>query len=159
MDKPPEKPTLKLESPPDWAIALSEKVDTGFRGLRADIHLVANDVGIVRDRVVILEKWKLESEERTQKHSGGLARASEVDAKHDAAIASLHEKVDAIAAKPDTTALIISEVKSAAGTPTGQKVIGAIVSVLLIALTLLGASLKTQLDHIEKQNTEQRGLK
>lgn len=150
--------TVQMQAPPDWAVALAEKVESGFRGVRADIHLLDNSVGAVKERLIVLEKWKTETEERTQKHSGGLARASEVDAAHDAAIASLHEKVDALAAKPDTTAVIVAEIKDAAKTPTGQKIIGGAVSVLLLVLAILGAKLQSQLDHIEKtQDATQQG--
>lgn len=94
-DKGPDyKPTAKLEQVPAWAIALTEKVTTGFARLGADIGVVANDVQVVKDRVVILEKWKLENEERVRSHSGGVRQLSTDNAKQDAAIALLHTKTD-----------------------------------------------------------------
>jgi hypothetical protein len=158
-EKPPEKPTVEIQKPPDWAIALSEKVDSGFRGVRADIHLLDNSVGAVKERLIVLETWKKETEERTQKHSGGLARASEVDAKHDAAIAQIMTDLKDLKDRPDTTDTIIAAVKDGAKTPTGQKLIGGLVSVLLLVLAVLGAKLQSQLSHIEQQSAEQRGAK
>jgi hypothetical protein len=92
----PEKPTVKFEAPPEWAVAMAEKMENGFRGLRADVSMVSNDVGLLRDRVVILERHKVDSEERGARASSGVRQLSETDAKHDAAIAMVITKVDRI---------------------------------------------------------------
>jgi hypothetical protein len=63
--QPPEKPTVKIETPPDWAIDLKREVV----GARADIGLVANDLSLVKDRVTILETER-------GKQSGGIRQLS-----------------------------------------------------------------------------------
>lgn len=159
-DEPKKQPTtVQMSAPPDWAIALSEKVETGFRGVRADIHLLDNSVGAVKERIIVLETWKKETEERTQKHSGGLARASQVDAEHDAAIAEIKQKVDELASRPDSTAVILGAVKDAAKTPTGQKVLGALVTLLLLAMGYATVQLEQAVKRIEAVPTSHEASK
>lgn len=105
--QPPEKPTVGIEKPPPWAIALAEKMEAGFLGLRADVSMVSHDVGLLRDRVVILERHKLEAEERAAKYSGGVRQLSETDAKHEAAIASVIVKQDELAADVAATKALV----------------------------------------------------
>lgn len=69
-------------------------VKSGFAEMRIDIQLVSTDVQVIKDRVVILEKWKLENEERVSRHSGGTKQLSQDNLKQDAAIAMLHTKTD-----------------------------------------------------------------
>ncbi len=93
-DKPPmpkQPTTVALEKPPAWAIAIAEAQAAGFAEIRADISLVSNDLGIVKDRVVILEKWKVEADGRAERFSGGARQLSQTDSKHDAELAD--EKV------------------------------------------------------------------
>lgn len=164
--QPPEKPTVRdLEVPPAWAISMSEKMESGFRGLRADVSMVANDVGLLRDRVVVLERAKLDNDERQAKHSVGFARESKTNEEQNAAIATIitdvasvkeaqaehGKKLDALAARPDTAAAVLEKVTELGKTPTGQKLVGAGVTVLLLALTLVGASLKMKVDAIEQK--------
>lgn len=102
--RPETKDTVAMEPPPAWAIALSEKVNDGFRAVRADVALVANDVTILRDRVVVIERWKLDVEDRQAKHSGGLTRESQVNEEQNAVIAKVLNRIEAIEANQETAA-------------------------------------------------------
>lgn len=88
---PAQPATKQLPAMTDRALLedLSRVVRTGIAELRADIQLVSSDLSVVKDRVVILEKFKLESEERQTRYSGGARQLSESDSKQDAAIASI----------------------------------------------------------------------
>ncbi len=92
-DGPVEKPTRRIEPPPDWAIALKEQMENGFRGIRADYALLTNDFGLLRDRVIILENARNLEDERAAKHSGGFRQLSDSDHKQDAAIANIVTEV------------------------------------------------------------------
>ncbi|HVG83521.1 MAG TPA: hypothetical protein VM820_03350 [Vicinamibacterales bacterium] len=110
--QPPAKATVRdLEIPPAWAIAMSEKMESGFRGLRADVSMVANDVGLLRDRVVVLERAKLESDERASKNSHRVQLTSENDMAQDAKIATLFTDVAGL--KTDMAAVKENQVTAA----------------------------------------------
>lgn len=90
-DMPPQPKTVELPQMTDRALLeeLRGMVKEGFVELRANLELVATDVTIVKQRVGVLEQWRLDTEARQTKHSGGFQRLSETDAKHDAAIGTL----------------------------------------------------------------------
>ena len=146
--------TVQMQAPPDWAISLSEKVSQVFSVVnvvndRLDTIETNQDLqgATVRDlqqRMTLMETRQATNSERVR-------GASEVDLKHDAAIASLHEKVDAIAAKPDTTALVIAEIKAASGTPRGQKVIAALFGLLMLAISAIGVKLQAAVTKLEEK--------
>ncbi len=149
-EKPPEKPTARIEVPPPWAVAMAEKMETGFRGVRADIHLVDNSVGAVKERLIVLETWKKESEERQTKHSGGLVRASQNDMKHDSDIAQLMTDVKAIKER-DTAGKVIAAMKDAAKVPAVQRIGSALGALLLLAIAILTARAQLVLNDLEKR--------
>lgn len=61
-DKPIEKPTVKMDAVPDWAVKLSTKVEEGFRQTNANIDLVTGDVRSLKTDVNELKAWKLRVE-------------------------------------------------------------------------------------------------
>ena len=120
VGRPEDKDTREVEVPPAWAVALSERVAKGFQTTNANIEAISNDLGVVKDRVQILEKFRNETEERTRKHSGGIARISTSDASQNTVLSNLLVKVaetdDRVAKLATTTAAI--EIKTDAQTRT-----------------------------------------
>lgn len=101
-DKPQEKATVQLPAVPDWAIELTREV----KGARADIGLVSNDLGVVKDRLNIVEAWKVEQDARAAKNSMRAQQSSEVDLDHEAKIAAAIIRQDKLEkAIHDTNAL------------------------------------------------------
>lgn len=56
-----------------------------------------------------------------------------------------------IKAKPDTAAVVLSELRDLAKTPTVQRIFAAAVPVILIALTVLGAKLQASVSKLEEK--------
>jgi len=59
---PDDKPTTQLPAVPEWAVELTRLAKTTkeeVRGLRADVGLVANDLSLVKERVAIIETWRI----------------------------------------------------------------------------------------------------
>lgn len=155
--KPEEKPTVKMEPPPSWAIELSKRVAEGFASVEARLDTVETNVTIlvddkrsVNDRLSRIETWKEnEVNTRLSANSERVRGESSVNLKQDQVIAEVLTKVNALADKPDTTELVIGEIKSAAKTPLGQKVIGAVVGVTLLGLGVASLSLQAKMAQLE----------
>lgn len=103
VGRPEDKETVEFERPPAWAIQLAEKVAelrgetvNGFAFMNAHIETVANDLGVVKDRVKLLEKFRDDAEERTRKHSGGIARISTSDATQNTTLAAISGRLTAV---------------------------------------------------------------
>ncbi len=135
---PPQPTTVALEKVPAWAIALKESVDGGIKLLRADIECVATDLTVVKDRVVILETWRNQSDERLSRASGGARQISMNDAKQDQRIDQLVEKVDTLDRKTDAQTAMLTEAKDAAAKLIANPIIRSI-------LTMLGTAVLTWL--------------
>jgi hypothetical protein len=60
-----------------------------IRSVRGDLDLLIGDVSSLKVDVRELQRWKIHSDERQEKHSGGVRGLSENDAGHDAAIAHI----------------------------------------------------------------------
>ena len=94
-DKPPmpEQPkTTELPKPDRIEILLQEmrvEMRAGFGELRGDVALVNSDMNIVKERVRVIEKWKIQEEERAARHSDNVRGVSQNDLKQDAAIGTL----------------------------------------------------------------------
>lgn len=167
--QPPEKKTVEIEVPPAWAIALTEKVANGFAHVDSCFHTVEANQKLQGGQMLDLGERMTSIESRVGKvENTGSIRAkvnhvSSNDLKQDAAIANVLTKqdeaaakvdtltktVNAIAAKPDTAAVVLKEVREMAGTPTGQKIVGAFVTIILLSMTILIGSLKVKVDAIE----------
>lgn len=140
---PPKQPTtVQLPAVPDWAIELTKSVKSGFQTVNQRLDTIETNQDLQGATVRDLQQRMTLMETRQANNSERVRGASEVDLKHDAAIASLIQKVDAIAEKPDTAALVLAEMKKAATTPTGQKVLGSLAT--LVMLVLAAATLKLQ---------------
>jgi len=94
-DKPPMPPqpkTVSLEKPPDWAIALTEKMNAvhgEVMTVSENVELLQHDAKDTKLRLGRLERELDDVKERQTRNSSGVRSASEVDAKHDAAIGAL----------------------------------------------------------------------
>lgn len=91
-EKPPEKVTTQLPAVPEWAVELTRTTKDGFRAVRADLELVANDLSLVKERVTIIETWRNDQDLRASRNSNrvkDLAEAtSHVDLTHEAKLAA-----------------------------------------------------------------------
>ena len=87
----PEQPkTTQLPAVPAWAIELMAGMTKGFRETNANLELVATDLGVLKERVGILEN------ERT-KLSGGVRGLSTTDAEQAAQLAQERSAREALA--------------------------------------------------------------
>lgn len=101
-DEMPKQPkTIELPAMTDRALLedLTRVVKAGFaevRVMRMDVDLLVGDLASLKVDVRELQKWKIASEERSDKHSGGLQQSSSVNLKQDEAIATIIEEVAAV---------------------------------------------------------------
>ncbi len=89
--EPPDQPkTAQLPAVPQWAVELTKSMKDGFRLTNANIEVVSSDLGVVKERVTILES------ERT-KLSGGVRGLSTSNAEQDAQLAQERMAREALA--------------------------------------------------------------
>ena len=101
---PAQPVTISLPAMTDRALLedLTRVVKTGFadvRVMRGDLDLLVGDVGSLKVDVRDLQRWKLDSDDRHTRHSGGLVRVSTSDAGQDAAIGLIKATVEETAAE------------------------------------------------------------
>ena len=112
-DKPPEKPTLEFEKPPAWAVAMSERMAQGFQKMDANISLVANDLGLVKDELRVHKEASDQRfktlEDRANSTSIRAKTMSEQDLAQDAQLAQERAAREALAAKVDAVAAEMKE--------------------------------------------------
>lgn len=101
-DKPQEKPTVQLEQVPPWAVKMTERMIAEFKATNANIDVVSNDLGILKQRVSIIEGLRTEDALRASKYSGGIKGLSQSDEGQNMQIASLSVKLDELAVKTAT---------------------------------------------------------
>lgn len=113
--------------------ALDAKVAIGFGRLSADIALVSTDLGVVKDRVNVLEAFKVDSESRMSRTSTAVRGASQVDMEQAAQLAQertaredLAKQVASLATTNAAQLAILSRLDRLAANPA--------VKVLLFAL-------------------------
>jgi len=126
--------------------------------LTGTVELVSNDLGIVKDRVTILEA------ERT-KQSGGLRGLSNAGENLQLQVASLQAQLAEAKARTvskedvktlvkeaaaSQTAEIATIVETFAKTPTAQKLKGAILPVLMAAIAIIGIKLTVILNKLQE---------
>ncbi len=158
MRTPLEKPTVDMAPPPAWAIEMSERMARGFddtnarlAGIETTVDTLVDDKQVSNQRLARIEVRMDKLEDRADQSSIRARSESDVNLKQDGAIAQILTTVEEIKAKPDTAAVVLKEVKGLAKTPTGQKLVGAVVTVLLLALTFLAASLQRKVDALEER--------
>jgi len=106
---PQPKPTVAVESPPAWAIAMAENINRISVNVDGNHRVVMHALDGLTGRVVVLEKHKADAEERARKHSGGIQKVSVNDASQDAAIASL--VTDMAIVKPTVESMQVTQTK------------------------------------------------
>lgn len=183
-DDMPEQPkTVRIETPPDWAVAMSERMVAEFGKTNANIAIVSNDLGVVKERLGIVEDWKRKQElvpsipppsPLTSQRVGAIVdeRASQMNLEQDARFAVMlvakDEEIAKLRAESATkadiakalddaartqTAAIVEGVKATvdtiAKTDTWQKLKGALVPVLMVAIALIGIKLQAAVAKLE----------
>lgn len=149
---PAEKPTVAIEPPPAWAIALAEKVNNGFERVNSDMAVVktrqelhaaqmqdmGGHIGRLDDRVSKLEG-------RTETNSLRVKTTTENDVKHDAAIgllvadvANLKESHKALTATQATQLAILQRLDKVAANPLVRRVAYAVGTAVLGYLAAKG---------------------
>ncbi len=101
-EKPTEEPTVDIEKPPAWAISMAEKMENGFRGLRADVSLVTPELNVGKGSVQNIQEWRELLEERLKNNSIRAKSSSEVDMRHDAELAAEKEARETLAGEVAT---------------------------------------------------------
>lgn len=150
MNKPHEhKTTVEMQAPPDWAIRLSEKVEQGFLRVEANIGVVNSEMQTLAARVGVMEGRMIAVEARQSTTSERVKQTSQADLGHDAAIAEIRTTVAELKARPDTAKQVLEAVEKLAERPLVKKVGGALVPVLMIAISLIGLKLQAQVAKLE----------
>lgn len=141
---PAQPATKQLPAMTDRALLedLARIVKEGFQK-------VDNSIFDLGERVVRVEVRQKDLEERMARNSQRVGSESQVNAKQDAAIAQILTTVEDLQRRPDTAAIVLEKVSAIGQTPTGQKIVGALVTVLLLSLTLLAARLQSKVDALE----------
>ncbi len=110
VDPPEQKPTKQLPREDILQAQLKQLLDRtaeGFakvdglagdvRNLTANVELVSSDLGVVKDRVTILESRRNDDDARTSKLSGGVRGLSTSNAEQDAQLAQERMAREALA--------------------------------------------------------------
>lgn len=81
---PPQHKTLSLEKPPDWAVAMFEKVTA----THAAVQNIGNEVAEINSWKNSIDEWKESVDDRLKRNSTRATQTSEADLAQDAAIAA-----------------------------------------------------------------------
>jgi hypothetical protein len=127
-EQPEAKPTVRMSEVPIWAIELTKNVKEGIAELKADVQLVSNDLGIVKDRVLILERER-------EKHSGGVRNLSVSDAAQSQEISNLAERFGKLEKTADASHEMLKTVTGLMDKPLVRRLGYATAGLMLAALT------------------------
>ena len=108
----------------DETHALLVELTKEVRGARADISLVSNDLGIVKDRLVIVETWKNDVDTRANRTSMRVEQASKVDLEQAAALAAEKVAREELATKVDTLLAIGTRLDKVTSNPMVKVLFG-----------------------------------
>lgn len=108
-DPPEAKPTVQIPQQEIMNARLQQIIDgqaaqqlateLGFKRLGADVAVVASSVDVVKDRVHVLETWKVEQDARSTRTSARVTQASESDLAQAAQLAQERGAREALAVK------------------------------------------------------------
>ena len=142
---PESRPTTQLPAVPQWAVELTQSMKEGFRLTNANIEIVSNDVGVLKDRVTILESRRNDDDARASKHSGGVRALSQTDLAHDAQLAqerlareALASKVDKMATETSQQTLLLAQLLKLTEKPVVKLIATAIGTAVLTWLSARG---------------------
>lgn len=141
-DAPENHPTAKLSQEGINSALLKKLQDTvegGFARLTADISIVADDLKVTKDRIILIESRTNELETRMNRNSERAQGASKVDLDHEAAIAALITKVDGVQKSLGENTALTEEVKKILASPMAKRVGQAAVTAAIAGLTYLAA--------------------
>lgn len=140
-----EKQTVELEVPPGWAISMSEKIARGFEDTNARLSGIENTVDtLVEDgkaanqRMTRLELRMDQVDKRASNQSERVRQASDVDLRHDAAIASLVTRSETLEGKVDAQLAILARLDAVAANPMVRRVAYALGAAVLSYLAAKG---------------------
>jgi hypothetical protein len=108
------------------------------RAARADIHLVSNDVTIVKDRVRLVEMRLDDHDSRAKRNSERAQGTSKVDMAQDSAIATLLADVSSLKETQATQLAILTKLDAVAANPMVRRVAYAIGAAILAYLASKG---------------------
>lgn len=145
-EKPPEQIATKqiprVDPVMEMLKQLSEKTESGFRNVRADVQLVANDVSLVKDQVRVVEGRVGVLEEARSRTSSRVREVSEHDLEQEAKIAdvivwrkSVDEHLSAQDDKLETIHTVATEIKNAITHPLGKQALKSLAVLLIAAAT------------------------
>lgn len=155
-EKPPEKVTTQLPQVPEWAVELTRTTKDGFRAVRADLELVANDLSLVKERVTIIETWRNDQDLRASRNSARVREladsTSHVDLTHDAKIAAeivarqelerrvaeTHAMVETVKAETSQQTAILARLDRVASNPLVKTVAASVGTAILTWLAARG---------------------
>lgn len=122
--------------------ALLVELTREVRGARADISLVSNDLGIVKDRLVIIENWKNDSESRAARTSMRVEQGSKVDLEQAAALAAEKVAREELASKVDTLLAIGTKLEKLTNNPMLKVLVGMLLTAAVSWLASKGLAVK-----------------
>ncbi len=120
IDMPPQPPTTRLPAPSPVEIAIAKlaaSVDQGFLRMSQDISLVSSDLGIVKDRVTLLETERA-------KFSGGVRALSTSDGNQSVQIAALTASVDGLSKSQELQLAILGRLDRVVANPSVKIILG-----------------------------------
>lgn len=149
------KTTTELQAPPEWAVAIMQKVVSGFAdvekrldGLETNIDLQGSTVRDVQKRMTAQEDRMNELERRQANQSERVRDTSKADLAHDAAIAEIRASVAALAERPDTGAQVLAAVQAMGQKPLVRRIGSALVPVLMLAISAIGIWLQATVSRL-----------
>lgn len=144
-EQPPEKKTVEFARPPDWAIALTEKVTTGFAAVESRLDTMETNIEIQGDsvkniagRMTSLEARVGRVEERQETNSVRAKSTTETDHQQDAAIAQILVDVQGLKETQTTQLAILHRLDAIAANPMVRRVAYAIGGAVLAYLSAKG---------------------
>ena len=151
-EKPPEKPTTRLEAPPAWAQEMARNVaatKSTAENTRDTVGRLSDEIGVMRVDIRSLQQWRLDEERRRETASVPppamtSLRIREVIEEHpskldldaQAKLAELETWRQTVATKADLdaqNAVIVTAVKEAFKDPMVRKAVYGLIGLLIAA--------------------------
>ncbi len=115
----PGVPTVSIPKADPVLIALTKLAQSVDR-VGADVRIVSNDLGVVKDRLVIVEHWKGEQDMRASRTSAGVRSLSTTDAEQAAQLVhertareALAKAVETLKADTEAQTVMLTTIKDA----------------------------------------------
>jgi len=136
----PEQPkTTQLPAVPQWAVELMRGMTEGFKQTNANLELVSTDLGVLKERVVILESER-------SKFSGGVRALSTASLENEAQLAqerasreALAVQVEALRNTNETQLAILGRLDAITKNPLVKTMVAMLATAFLTWLAAHGA--------------------